>query len=55
MNPEGLLVPQSTIHPEFNPQTVRSKGVRINSPRKKFGLPPEFFHGMLLLAKHSVE
>ena len=34
MNPEGPLVPQSNIHPEFNTHAVGSKGVRINSPQK---------------------
>ena len=35
MNPEGPAVPQSNVLPEFNPQTVGSKGVRINLPQKK--------------------
>ena len=43
MNPEGPLVPQSNIHPEFNPQTVGSKGVQIDLPQKKIRLPPDFF------------
>ena len=53
MNPKGPFVPQSNIQPEFNTQTVGSKGVQINSPQKE-KLPTEFFHGMHLLAKHSV-
>ena len=55
MDREDPLVPQSNIHPEFNPQTVGSKGDQINSPRKKIRLPLEFFHAMLLLAKHFVK
>ena len=34
MNPKGWLVPQSNIQPEFNAQTVGSKGVQITSPQK---------------------
>ena len=43
MNLKGPIVPQSNIIPEFNPQTVGSKRVQINLPRKKIGLPPDFF------------
>jgi len=35
MNPEGPDVLQSNILPELNPQTTRSKGVRINLPQKR--------------------
>ena len=43
MNPKGQLVPQSNIQPEFNPQTVGSKGVRINLPRKKIPIASGVF------------
>ena len=52
---EGPLVLQSNIHTAFNPQTVGSKWVRVNSPRKKIRLSPVFFHVMLLLAIHCVK
>ena len=55
MNPEGPLVAQSNILPEFNFQTVGSKGVRVNLPQKNQIASGVFVRNASAIVKHCVK